>query len=210
MITLDFSKVLKASTQLSLRLNQIPNFMDRAGPLMENLERIMEEDNLRGVLAGEDKDGRPAPALLYRPIGPAGKKLTVAQRLGQHPNKRRGEYSGIGPAAGGLLANNNLTTAEYRKLDGKRLAPRGQFSRVITNFFTTSFQMNEPGQWKAIGGWREVVSPKGFHFLPCHFDGQGQQRYDLRGVRPAGMDEFRQSLLAWAKSTVRELWKRVV
>ena len=72
------------------RLLSIKHLPDYAGPLMERWERIIEEDNREGVLLGQDKDGSPAPILSYRPrnragfVGPpGGKRLTVAQRLGQ-------------------------------------------------------------------------------------------------------------------------------
>jgi len=90
--------------------------------LMESWERRLEEGNRKGVLAGLDKDGHPAPKPSYRPVNP--KKLTLSQRLGQRGNLRRGKYNpGVGAG---------LTTAEYRRLTGPCLAPRKQFSRSIT------------------------------------------------------------------------------
>ncbi len=136
----------------------------------------------------------------YRPVKP-GVKLTVNQRLGQNPNKRRGDYFGRGPAMSGF--NNNLRSSEYRKLDGPPLAPRRQFSRVITNLYTGSGR--DPGnanKWFAVGAWREVVSIKGVHFLPFLFEMR-----DLRGVRPEGQSKMVESLHAWAKLVIRE--KRV-
>lgn len=170
--------------------------------LLKNWERLMEEDNRKGVLAGTDKDGNLAPRLKYRPVNV--RKMTVEERLGQRPNLRRGKYGGLQKATGNLLANNNLTTSAYRKLDGPRLAPRKQFSRVITNAETSSFpEVNQHGVYVVVLAWKDIVTPKGKHFLINHFTGNGQARYDLRGVRPGGIEKMRDSLRSWAMLTIR-------
>ncbi len=223
MITIDFSKAIATVERLERRLNEIQGFMNEAGPLMKHWERIIEEDNRQGVLSGTDKDGNPAPPLQYRmsyhqrkalykgtgdlkPIKP-----TIQQRLGQRPNLRRGQYAGKGNyATWGLLENNNLTSTAYRKLDGPRLAPRRQFSRVVTNLRTTSFQTEDKNVWIAQGAWRDVVSPKGVHFLPYHFDGSGNNpKYDLRGVRRSGVNDAKAAIIPWAKDVIRRLWRSV-
>jgi len=175
---------------------------------MEAWERIIENDNRQGVLNGTDKDGQDAPLLRYRPVGTA-KKLTVAQRLGQRPNLRRGKYAGTGPFVG-IVANNNLTSKEYRKLDGPRLAPRRQFSRVITNLMPGSFRdATDRNVWHCVMAWRNVLTSKGKKFLHYHFEGQGNNpRYDLRGVRPSGIRDCKAALVAWAKDAVRRLWRK--
>jgi len=189
--------------RLQGKLAAIAHIADHASPLMQRWERVIEEDNRKGVLAGTDKDGNPpGRPLIYRPRG-KGVKLTIAQRLGQSPNKRRGIYMGRGPAASGL--HNNLTTSEYRKLTGPRLAPRRQFSRIITNLETGHGRdPANPRVWFAEGVWREVVTPKGRGFLRYHFDGEGQLRYDLRGVRPEGRRLLLDALHEWAKLEIRE------
>lgn len=213
MIILRLDDAIAGVERLQRRIMAIHNIGQYAGPLMEHWERIIEADNRRGVLAGTDKDGNPADALLYRPVTPGGKKLTVGQRLGQRPNLRRGRYAGIGDYSQyGILANNNLTTSEYRQRAGPRLAPRGPFSRAITNLATTSWPDDIlPGVWYAQGAWVEVVSVKGVHFLPYHFRGEvpGARAYDLRGVRPEGVGEAREALRAWAKLTIRERYNSV-
>ena len=171
-------------------------------PLLENYERIMEEDNRKGVLAGTDKNGIAAPPLRYRPIN--ARKMTLEDRLGQRPNLRRGKYAGLQPATGNMLANNNLTTSAYRKLDGPRLAPRKQFSRVITNVEISSLpDVTKRGAYVVILAWKDIVTPKGKHFLINHFTGRGQSLYDLRGVRPAGISKMRDSLRSWCMLTIR-------
>jgi len=226
MLTLRIDNALAGFERLRRRLVRIEHIADRAGPLMEHWERVIEDDNREGVLAGTDKDGHAAPPLRYRPTsrrirvaiyGPRGgrlnsvithvreplPKLTVAQRLGQHHSKRRGIFAGHGPAASGL--HNNLTSAEYRKLTGPRLAPRRQFSRVITNLLTGHGRnVDNPSVWYAEGAWFEVVNQKGEKFLHCHFDGEGNNpQYDLRGVRPGGVVKLKDSLVRWAKLEIR-------
>ena len=204
MLRLNTAMLRDGFERLNRRLMSISRIGDYAGPLMERWERVIEADNRRGVLAGTDRYGHPAPRLKYRPVGKP-LRLTADQRLGQKANRRRGVYMGQGPAASGL--HNNLTSGEYRRLDGPRLAPRKQFSRVITNLVTGhGREPGDPRIWFAEGVWAEVVSVDGTPFLRFHFDGDGQAKYDLRGVRIEGAAELVASLEAWAKLQIRERW----
>ena len=125
-----------------------------------------------GRCAGGHRQGWQLHAGRDVPTGQTRVKLTVAQRLGQHPRKQRGDVFGHGPAASGW--NNNLTSSEYRLLDGPPLLPRRQFSRVITNLKTASWQdTTDRNIWYARGDWDSVVSIKGVQFLPFHFNGEG-------------------------------------
>jgi hypothetical protein len=173
-------------------------------PLLENWGRQLEEGNRKGVLAGLDKDGNAAPPLKYRPKGPS-RKLTLEERLGQRPNLRRGRYGGLAPASGTLLANNNLSSSAYRQLDGPRLAPRKQFSRVITNAAPGHYpDVTHRGIWYVELAWGEVMSPKGVHFLKFHFNGEGQPPYDLRGIRPNDKEKMLKALRSWCMLTIRD------
>ena len=191
-------------------LRDIADVLKYARPLMQSIERRMEEGNRKGILAGLDKDGNPAPALTYRPKN--ARPMTVEERLGQRKNLRRGKYAGTGSyKTFGVLDNNNLTTKAYRQLDGPRLAPRYQYSRSITNFATSSARLSN-GAWLAVGAWVDVTSKTGYHFLPVHFDGKKlgpngpSRRYDLRGIRPADMQKIHEDVNNWAKLTIRERW----
>jgi len=106
------------------------------------------------------------------------------------------------------------------------LAPRGEFSRVITNLltgFTTPenvvFPQGSPpsgvesGQWAAIAYWEGVVSVTGVPFLIFHFEGRtdaGRSRNvripqrDLRGIRPEAQRECRKTAREWAISLIRQ------
>jgi hypothetical protein len=176
-----------------------------ATPLMATWMQIIDDDNRRGILAGTDKDGEPMVKVTYRPKKPGAPSvpLTVEQRLGQNPRTKRGAYSRIG--SGAERANNNLTSAEYRLLDGPALAPRGKFSRAITNLLTDfDDSRRRAGQWEAWGYWEGVVSVKGVPFLIYHFEGKGHlPQRDLRGLRPEGKERSRQALRAWAIDMVR-------
>jgi hypothetical protein len=201
MITLDLESAIAGCRRVERRLREIANVMDHAEDLMEHWRRLMEEGNLRGVLAGTDGDGNPLKKVTYRPRDP--RKLTVGERLGQRTNKRRGQFAGSGNYDQyKILPNNNLSSSAYRRLDGPPLAPRRQFSRVVTNFKTTTFQMEEHGSWVVIGTWDDVVSPSGYHFLPDLFATR-----NLRGVRPDDLAKIKATILPWAKLVVRELWQ---
>ena len=179
-------------------------------PLLLNWERLLEAGNRKGVLAGTDGKGQAMIAVTYRPVGTPRKKLTLGERLGQKVNKRRGEYGGTMAAGGGLLTNNNLTSAAYRQLDGPPLAPRRQFSRVISNAVTGHYpDMTTRGVYYVELAWGEVVSPTGYRFLKVHFDGQplGKNgpsiKRDLRGIRPDDRAKMIKSLRSWCALTIR-------
>ncbi|MGO9234503.1 MAG: hypothetical protein ACLP4V_10685 [Methylocella sp.] len=209
-IRVDSSGVRRLQILLAMVAN--PN----ATPLMQTWMEIIEEDNRKGVMAGTDRYGNAMPAVTYRPVGEPQKRLTDAQRNTSNRRLRRGDFVGRGGANAG---NNNLTSAEYRKLDGPPLAPRGQFSRVITNLitgFTTPRSNNgvpgeSAGKWQAVGYWEEVVSAKGVPFLMAHFTGAAVGRghavtlrvRDLRGVRPEGKRKARAAMREWMVSEIR-------
>jgi hypothetical protein len=200
-----------------------------ATDLMISWMKIIDDDNRKGVLAGLDKDGVPMVPVTYRP------KLTAAQyskakwwkaptgqmHFGLRPNRSQRSGATAGARKGRYLPNSmaggnygNLTSSEYRTLGGPPLAPRDQFSRVITNLHTTyartgPLDMN----WLAFGYWEEVVDTNGQPFLRYHFDGAngGGRRHnvflprrDLRGVRPEGVEKARAALRNWARLLIRQ------
>ena len=206
-------------TMLQFNLDDVARFAGRLKrlhleyadifPLLENWERQMEAGNRKGILAGTDGKGDPMPLVTYRPRG-LKRKLTLAERLGQRPNLRRGKYGGRGPAQGEVIANNNLTSAAYRTLDGPPLAPRRQYSRVITNAVTAHY--GDPTNrtvWYVELGWGDVVSAGGFPFLAVHFDGKPlgkkgpRKRRDLRGIRPETKALMLKSFRSWAALAIR-------
>lgn len=195
-----------------------------ATPLMATWMKVIERDNRLGVLKGTDKDGSPLAPVTYRPIRPSsnykirrlgygygsilegqGQKLTAAQKNTNSPRRRTGVFGGFGPIAAGL--HNNLTSSEYHRLDGPPLAPRRQFSRVITNLVTGYIEPRGGSViWTAVGAWQEVVSVKGVQFLPFHFAGAGRLPVrDLAGVRPEGRAEARRTAVNWMRLLVRGL-----
>lgn len=170
-----------------------------ASPLMMTWQRLIIEDNRRGVLAGLDKDGNPMRPVTYRPVG-KGAKPTKSQK--NNAKGRRGVFGGIGPNPAGT--NNNLRPDEYRRLSGPPLAPRGAFSRVITNLRTGYEHSAGSDLWTAYGFWDEVVSVNGRPFLSAHFRGAGRLPVrDLRGVRPEGREKARRAAIAWMSDQVR-------
>ena len=114
-------------------------------------------------------------------------------------------------AKGGLLANNNLTSAAYRQLDGPPLAPP---PAVLAGDHERGHRaLSGRGPARSLSyvelAWGEVVSPSGFHFLPVHFNGKplGRDgpciRRDLRGVRPDDLEKMPASLRRWCALTIR-------
>jgi hypothetical protein len=198
--------------RIKARLNKIAN-LDPT-PLLVSWTQLIADDNRNGVLAGLDKDGLPLAPVTYRPVDDAGKRINIAAkessrlRLGQHHARKRDLlFGGMGPAASGL--HNNLTSSEYRRLDGPPLAPRYQFSRVITNLRLGQPIKEAENRWIAFCYWDEVVSTSGFSFLTVHFNGEPLGRNgpsikrDLRGVRPEGKQRCRAALREWTIDMIR-------
>jgi hypothetical protein len=169
-------------------------------PLLASLMLIMDDDNRKGILAETDGAGNPLAPVSYRPVIKGGRKLTIAERLGQHARKRRGRLATFGSIETGL--NNNLSSSAYSTLAGPPLAPRGQFSRVITNY-VQRFGRVAQNVWEVIGYWYRVISPKEVAFLKFHFNGQGQKIRDLRGIRPEGIARARRASRAWMIDQIR-------
>jgi hypothetical protein len=167
--------------------------------LMATWQDIIVADNRKGVLAGLDKDGLPMKPVTYRPKGPTVsiKAKSAARFRNNQPANRVGAFLGFGPHASGL--HNNLTRGEYEQLTGPPLAPRGAFSRVITNL-VPGFEEPPAGSnvWTAYGAWIDVVDFKGRPFLHYAFG-----RRDLRGVRPEGREKARKAAIAWMADQIR-------
>ena len=157
-------------------------------PLLTSWERRIVADNKRGILAGKDKDGIDFKAVTYRPKGEPARHRPKRQTRAQR------ESSG-----------NNLSSAEYRKLAGPPLAPRGARSRIITNLYTEQGYDSLKRVYYAVGAWAGVVSKKGVEFLLAHFDGarcgKGHRVKlpvrDARGIRPEGRAECLDDLAKW-------------
>lgn len=198
--TLDLTGLDKVQAGFTQLIN--PNAED----LMARWKLVIEQDNRQGILAGLDKNGVPMIPVTYRPLvySPHTRLTpTKAQRGGAKANARRGAFLGLGAAAYG-----NLTSAEYRMLGGPPLAPRGQFSRVVTNLLTDHGR-DANGQWYAMGYWDEVLSNAGIPFLHYHFQGSGRLPIrDLTGLRPAGREKALEALRNWARLTIREAFGR--
>lgn len=182
-------------------------------PLMVAWVDIIRTDNREGVLAGLDKNGLPMAPVTYRPDPKAGTHIDIRSkeaahlRLGQKANRKKDLlFGGIGSFASGL--NNNLSSLEYRRSVGPPLAPRFQFSRVITNLLIGYFEEGQ-GRASVWGYWDEVVNKKGEKFLHYHFNGLKLRNgrtlppRDLRGVRPAGKKLLVETFRAWALDLIR-------
>ncbi len=197
MNTVDFSGL----DRLRARLKRIAE--PDAAPLMLSWMKTIDEDNRRGIMAGLDKDGNPIAPVTYRPK-PTALRPTSKQLNNPAKGARRGQFAGLGAHPSGM--NNNLTSAEYRRLAGPALAPRGMFSRVVTNL-KFRYGRVSAGVWEAVGYWDQVVNVRGQRFLHYLFDGKGRfgaiPKRDLRGVRPEGVAKAKASLRAWMIDIIR-------
>lgn len=199
-------------------------------PLLQAWSNVLVEDNRRGVMMGVDGDGVPMKPTKYR--------LSLTQTAAGKStdtffNSQGTRISGLalaytGPSVGSYFANTsgmsgglgfkagpsgNLATAQYRKMTGPPLAPRGVASRVISNYVVEAM----PAGLNAVGvegGWNDVVSKSGVSFLPFHFAGYGSQddifassiagpnrnlpKRNLVGLRQWGKTQARKELNAWA------------
>lgn len=167
-------------------------------PLMEQWERIIVEGNRRGVLQGIDGFDQPMPPLRYR------------NGIGIRARNRKSSYFGTKKYKVNIGTGANLTTREYQKLTGPRLAPRGERSRVIANLRTQHGR--DPSMnyaWFAEGAWLDVVSITGYPFLEAHFDPQAGSRlprYDLRPVRPDDMRLAEAALTDYMEDLIKRLF----
>ncbi len=200
-----------ALDRLSERFRKLEN--PDATDLMISWQIIIREDNRKGVLAGTDKDGVDMARVTYRPKAPKGSFLLNPNakdlghlRNGAKPRQMRNlVFAGFGDHAAGT--NNNLDASQYRRLDGPPLAPRKQFSRVITNLLTGYSRLGLR-MWSAFGYWDEVVDKKGRPFLHYLFDGGARcPARDLRGVRPEGVEKARAAARNWMIDQVRTYGK---
>jgi hypothetical protein len=176
-------------------------------PLGLELEDVLREDNRKGVLEGTDKDGVPLPPVTYRSgAGERTRARTAAKGYGTLDRAAWRASNRAIDIKAVVRANNNLTTAEYQKLDGPPLAPRREGSRVITHFRTASGP-DGPGRLVILGAWNRVLSIKGVPFLNAHFEGANTGRgkrtklpkRDLRGVRPWGRRQAREKVRQWVR-----------
>jgi hypothetical protein len=193
---------LSGLERLIARVRKLEN--PNATTLMKTWTALIEQDNRRGVLAGLDKDGNKMAPVKYRPVTAKPIKIGSKAAAGlRNTSGRKGVFAGFGIHSAGL--NNNLTSSQYRQLDGPPLAPRRQFSRVITNLKTDFIRPSDMDrEWTAYGYWDEVVSRKGVMFLPAHFRGRaGLPRRDLAGVRPEGREKARRAAIAWMADQIR-------
>jgi hypothetical protein len=196
-LSLDLSGLVSASR----RLRNLEAALDNPRGLMVSWMKILDDGNRRGILKGLGGDGAPLRPVTYRPVGSKGAGLSASQRNLANLRTRRGAHAGTGMHAAGL--HNNLTPAEYRRLGGPPLAPRGAFSRVITNF-AVDYDRLRAYVWQVTYFWRDVVNTKGVSFLRYHFEGTGRlPRRDLRGIRPDDRALASRAAKNWLKDQVR-------
>lgn len=184
MIRLRFvGKGLKAVADRFRRVADPAN--PRASTALADCTREILADNRRGLLAGLDADGNPAPPLksraeIRRP-GPGQRsfafKAATARRFAP---KRPARFAAYQQTAG----------------RGPRLVPRGARSRAIADL--------KPGRpIPDAKGWRLVAQWVGIPWIAYHLSGSTRlPRYNVRGVRVEG----RRSMAArFARFVVEEL-----
>jgi len=163
-------------------------------PLFIGWERDLFEAHRKNVFSAIQPDGTPTPPVTYR-TGIS--KPTKARRGGKYGAKlddpgQFGGFKGFGPFQSGL--HNNLSEAEYHGLTGPPLAPRGDDSRIITNF-RTDFRAINAGQWEVVAWLEDIVDFRGSPFMTRdHFNGGSGKVRDYRGLSAWGLDRIRNRL----------------
>ncbi|HWE39526.1 MAG TPA: hypothetical protein VG406_23455 [Isosphaeraceae bacterium] len=165
--------------------------------LLLRWREVMEEDNRRGIMGGLDGFGRPMTPVKYR--------LALASalpqfRAGRSVPKRFRKAPKLPDRSRLFVDFGGLARSEYRRLSGPPLAPRGEGSRVISNYATAHGE-EAAGRWFAEGAWIDVVSDRGVPFLHSHFVGAGHDpTRDLRGIRPWGRAAIDRATRSWVGS----------
>lgn len=163
-----------------------------ATPLMMRFRKIIEDDMRKQTLAGTaGADDHPLPKVTYRPKpGYRGKRHAAARKAAR------------------TSTNDNLTTAQYRLLDGPPLAPRRGGSRRTTKY--QSAHWYDPGRktWVAVGAWIDYVSQKGRDLIDAHIKGgKGRPPRDPRGLGRWGQEQKLIALKWWVQESLRR-WAR--
>lgn len=175
---------------LEKRLARIAGAGQHAGPLMDQWADIATEDNRKGVLLGTGGDDQPLARVTYR-LGLT--QARVKARGGAAMGLTVGSFKGIDGHR-----NGNLTSAEYRKLSGPPLAPRGQQSRSIANYFGKISHSPAMTHWEVETAWLDIVNAKGVPFFHYLLDGTtGMPARDLRGLRAWGRSMRDKALSQW-------------
>ena len=172
-------------------------------PLLTKWERRLADTTHARIDAGLDGRGQPLPGVTYRPKGPP-----VTQWTKRDQARHLSGFSHVGGGRHEETAGNNLTSAQYRKLTGPPLAPRGRGSRVHTNLRTEQGYDGTRGVFYVSGRWFDIVSKKGVPFLLAHFTGASTGKFklkvrDLRGIAPADQGGFLDDLEAWGEAHVK-------
>jgi hypothetical protein len=164
-------------------------------PLLIQWRKRIEVGNKRGILARTDANGQHLEDAKYRPRG-------ESQKFGLRQQKKflRGKTE---------PGHNNLTSAQYRRLAGPGTAPRGPFSRVITNLLTGHGYDSSRGVYFSEGWWADVESATGYQFLEDLFEGRGRYgpiaKRELRGVRPNDLALCRQDLIRYGSDLLKKV-----
>lgn len=220
----EFEMSVKPHLQAKYFRLQNPNPDNLLGRWLE----ILIEDNRRGVMLGLQGDDTPMPPVTYRDqgkstprsrkaaktpakIGPTILKdgVPVVSFLPMRHHSMVGFKPGyhvniIGSKSTQGHQYDNLTTKEYKQLTGPPLAPRGEASRVITNYLVNQ---TTSSPWIVEGAWVDILSRKGVPFIHAHFIGAGCGKNmatqlpvrNLVGIRQWGRDQIQRALRDWIR-----------
>lgn len=162
---------------LGKRINEIATGLDLTAPafrkaaqaLLKDLDTINEHDRLKGL----DRRGKPLEPVTYRPIHNAAPTPVGVRR---QKFAKKANYG-------------NLTSSEYRKLDGPPLAPRRKASRVISNY-VVGFEFFRK-EWRVRAGWKNLLDSKGKPFLAYHLAGTGNlPKRDIGGLSAKAVERL--------------------
>ena len=192
-------------------LFRLETVKDYVGPLLEAWANVLVEDNRRGVMMGVDGEGKRMTPTTYRK---SLRQTSAGEATDEFFNAQGEAFSNMEGAQEFYFANTsgqpgigfkpgpsgNMSSKEYRKATGPPLAPRGPASRVISNYTVEPLTSATGNTVGVEGGWDDVVSKKGFEFLPVHFNGgKNMPRRNLVGLRAWGKKQARLELNVWVK-----------
>jgi hypothetical protein len=197
MANCDFSDLGAICVKLDRMANPDPT------PLMVKIETEIVEDNRYCVLHELDKHGQPyTHHVTYRPVQPKGGKPSSGNWTRRREEAHRAMAHLRVDVNGPPGNDDNLTSAQYRRLTGPDTAPRREYSRIIKNLHTGHGRDSSAGYvWYAEGMWFDFFSRKGYPILEALL-----RRWPRDGLSPRGVQKCVRHMETWGREMMAGIW----